>query len=148
MLDRSLDWFERGNAPRFPQDLSKGSYCRQRTPDDGKIDFAWDARRCYNLIRAVTHPYPGAFATAGQQRFHVWWAQPVKSLPSGRSAEAGTVLLEKGAPHVACAQGFLRLERVAPPGAEEMDASAAAQRGLLPEGMKFFASSAGSKVPA
>lgn len=148
VLDRALSWFERDKAPRFAQDLSKGSYFRGRTPEDGRIDFAQEARRCYDLVRAVTHPYPGAFGEAGTQRYFVWSSKAVKALPSGRTAAPGTLLLEGGVPHVACGSGWLRLERVTPPGAEEMDGSEAASRGSLPEGMRFFASNAGSKVPA
>lgn len=137
--DRCLDWFERGKAPRFPQDLTKGFYRGARRPEDGKIDFSWSAKRCFDLIRAVTHPYPGAFGLAGNRAFTIWWAKPVASLPSARRAEPGTVLLEAGTPHVACGEGFLRLEKVAPPGEAEMEAAEASRRGLLPEGLRFEA---------
>jgi methionyl-tRNA formyltransferase len=140
--DRCLSWFDRGKAPRFPQDLAKGSYRGARRPEDGKIDFAWSAKRCFDLIRGVARPYPGAFGMAGQQKFLIWWATPAAKLASGRTAAPGTVLSESGVPHVACGEGFLRLEKVQPPGASEMDAPAAARAGHLPEGMRFQASSA------
>lgn len=137
--DRCLGWFERGKAPRFPQDLAKGSYRGGRKPEDGRIDFGGSAKRCFDLVRAVTTPYPGAFALAGQQRFYVWWAKPVAKLASGRTAPPGTLLLEAGVPHVACGEGFLRLESVQPPGATTMDGAAAAAAGHLPEGLRFAA---------
>ena len=67
----------------------------------------------------------------------IWWAQPVSKLASGRAAEPGAVFHEGGVPHISCREGFLRLERVQPPGADEMDAKDAAAKGHLPEGMKF-----------
>lgn len=135
--DRCLSWFERGKAPRFPQDLSKGSYRGGRKPEDGRIDFSWSSKRCFNMIRGVTHPYPGAFADAGQHRYIFWWAKPVSKTPGGRSAEPGTVLLENGLPFIACGDGFLQIEKLTPPGGKEMDGRSAAASGQLPEGMKF-----------
>ncbi|MBI3820022.1 MAG: formyltransferase [Planctomycetes bacterium] len=140
--DRCLGWFERGKAPRFTQDLTKGCYRGGRTPEDGKINFAWPAKRCFDLIRGVTHPYPGAFAMAGQQKYYIWWATPSASIKSGRRAPAGSVLLENGQPVVVCGDGYLRIDKIQPPGREEMDGAAAAKSGQLPEGLAFFASGA------
>lgn len=63
-----------GHAPRIPQDLSAGSYFGRRTPADGRIDWNWPARRIFNLVRAVTHPYPGAFCTVAGRTLFVWQA--------------------------------------------------------------------------
>src|SRR2546428_1189398 len=54
-----------GCAPRHPQDLDAGSCYGRRRPGDGRLDWRWPARRIFNLVRAVTHPYPGAFCFAG-----------------------------------------------------------------------------------
>ena len=51
----------RGQAARLPQDHARASYFGGRTPEDGKIDWRQPATAVYNLMRAVTHPYPGAF---------------------------------------------------------------------------------------
>ncbi len=64
-----------GRAPRRPQDLSKGSYFGRRRPDDGIIDWHWPARRIFNLVRAVTHPYPGALSFAGDRKLTIWAAR-------------------------------------------------------------------------
>ena len=37
------------------------SYCAQRTPDDGIIDWHESAHSILRFIRAVGEPYPGAF---------------------------------------------------------------------------------------
>ncbi len=50
-----------GTAPRLTQDHARASYFGGRTPADGLIDWRHPARQTYNLVRAVTHPYPGAF---------------------------------------------------------------------------------------
>src|SRR6266481_2671890 len=61
-----------GNPPRRKMDISKGSYFGRRKPEDGRIDWQWPARRIFNLVRAVTHPYPGAFCFAGGRKLLVW----------------------------------------------------------------------------
>ena len=61
-----------GRAPRIKQDLARGSYFGRRGPQDGRIDWRWPARRIFNLVRAVTHPYPGAFCFASGRKLFVW----------------------------------------------------------------------------
>jgi methionyl-tRNA formyltransferase len=61
-----------GTPPRRAQDLSQGSYFGRRRPEDGRIDWRWPARRIFNLVRAVTHPYPGAYCTLDGRRLFVW----------------------------------------------------------------------------
>ncbi len=64
-----------GTAPRVAQDLTAGSYFGRRRPEDGKIDWRWPARRIFNLVRAVTHPYPGAFCYLGDRKLFIWRAR-------------------------------------------------------------------------
>ncbi len=63
-----------GTAPRRKQDIGQGSYFGRRRPEDGRIDWHLPARRIFNLVRAVTHPYPGAFCFAGGKKLMVWSA--------------------------------------------------------------------------
>ncbi len=77
MLAEVLPLIREGRAPRSPQDLTKGSYYSGRRPEDGRIDWNWPAVRIYNLIRAVTEPYPGAFGfLPGVGKILIWWALP------------------------------------------------------------------------
>jgi methionyl-tRNA formyltransferase len=62
-------------APRHAQDLTKGSYFGRRHPEDGRIDWHWPARRIFNLVRAVTHPYPGAFGFLNEHKVYIWTAR-------------------------------------------------------------------------
>ncbi len=61
-----------GTAPRRKMDISKGSYFGRRKPEDGRIDWRWPARRIFNLVRAVTHPYPGAFCFVDGRKLFLW----------------------------------------------------------------------------
>jgi len=64
-LDGALPALIADNAPRRPQDLSRGSYFGGRRPEDGIIDWSRDAIAIHNLVRAVAPPYPGAFTAVG-----------------------------------------------------------------------------------
>ena len=61
-LDGALPALIAGSAAHTPQDLTQGAYFKGRKPEDGRIDFSWGAQRIHNFVRALTHPYPGAFA--------------------------------------------------------------------------------------
>jgi methionyl-tRNA formyltransferase len=74
MIRQHLPAILNGSAPRIPQDESNASYCAKRGPDDGAIDWSQSSRAIFNLIRAVTRPYPGAFSFYGSQRVTVWAA--------------------------------------------------------------------------
>lgn len=52
------------------------SYCLQRFPEDGLIDWSCDSTRILRLIRATTHPYPGAYTFLEGRRLVIWQATP------------------------------------------------------------------------
>jgi methionyl-tRNA formyltransferase len=72
-----------GQAPRLPQDHARASYFGGRGPEDGRIPWTKPAPEIYNLVRAVTQPYPGAFTNLSGRKLFVWWgralAEPVQS---------------------------------------------------------------------
>jgi methionyl-tRNA formyltransferase len=76
LLDRALPLLKEGRAPSVPMSLAEGTYFGGRTPEDGRFSWAWPALRIYNLVRAVTHPYPGAFTVLAGRKLFVWWAVP------------------------------------------------------------------------
>jgi methionyl-tRNA formyltransferase len=53
-----------------------GSYALQRVPEDGRIDWRRPAREIDRLVRAVGHPYPGAFTTFQGDRLFIWSTEP------------------------------------------------------------------------
>jgi methionyl-tRNA formyltransferase len=61
-----------GTAPRLTQDHALASYFGGRRPADGKIDWPQPASAIYNLMRAVTHPYPGAFTDLAGRKLYIW----------------------------------------------------------------------------
>ncbi len=77
VLDRQLEALKTGTAQRRKQDESQATYFGGRRPEDGRIDWTQSAEKIYNLIRAVTQPYPGAFTDSGGKRLFIWWATPL-----------------------------------------------------------------------
>ena len=79
-----------GHAPRHKQDLSTGSYYGRRRPEDGRINWHWPARRIYNLVRGVTHPYPGAFCFFQGCKLMIWETRVAHE--TGVRGESGKVI--------------------------------------------------------
>jgi len=80
LLDELLPLIKSNQIPRRKQNLAEGSYYGGRRPEDGRIDWNKSAAEIYNLIRAVTEPYPGAFALLdNDEKIIIWWAQPAVS---------------------------------------------------------------------
>ncbi len=113
LLDELLPLMKIGQAPRIPQDLSRGSYFGSRRPEDGRIDWSWTAARIYNLIRAVTDPYPGAFCGLEDgSRLMIWWGMPEEGREGGKTKPPGCVEIEGDRVLVRTGRGRLQLVNV------------------------------------
>ncbi len=78
VIARAWPLLREGSAARTPMDLKAGNYCGGRKPADGQIDWTKSAVQIYNLIRGVTHPYPGAFTHLNGRKVTIWRAWPVE----------------------------------------------------------------------
>ena len=84
------------------------------------IDWSSNALTVYNLIRAVTHPYPGAFTFIEGKKLLIWKAEPLQiahTAPSGMIISTNPLL-------VAARPGALRLISVQLNGEPEISAEA------------------------
>ena len=73
-----------------PQNHEDARYLPRRLPEDGAIDWSRSTQEACNFVRALTHPYPGAFCTLGDHELHVWAARPFDTgtpVPSGTPGE-------------------------------------------------------------
>jgi methionyl-tRNA formyltransferase len=111
VLARQMDALLAGTVRETPQDEAQATYFGGRKPEDGRIDWTQSSARIFNLIRAVTDPYPGAFADAGGARLMVWWAEPDSAATAGRHGRPGEVL-SLNPLVVATGDGALELTRV------------------------------------
>ncbi len=110
LLDELLPLMRDGLAPRIPQDISRGSYFGRRRPEDGRIDWNWPAARIYNLIRAVTDPYPGAFCRLPDgSSLMVWWGAPEGNKDGEKAQVPGIVEIHDDKVLVWTGNGKIRL---------------------------------------
>ena len=125
-----------GTAPRVPQDHRQATYCGGRRPADGVIDWTRSAREIYDLVRAVTHPYPGAFTSWGGRQLLIWSAQ-VEASDGAAPQAPGTVLATDRGIIVQTGAGCLRAVRVQLDGEEETEGGAWARRHGVAEGIQL-----------
>ncbi|GLH50769.1 bifunctional UDP-4-amino-4-deoxy-L-arabinose formyltransferase/UDP-glucuronic acid oxidase ArnA [Pseudomonas lactis] len=78
LLRDALPQLAQGKLIETAQDDSKATYFGRRTAADGKLDWKKPAEQLFNLVRAVTQPYPGAFCAVGEHKLIVWQADVVK----------------------------------------------------------------------
>jgi len=93
-LQRALPRLIDGSAEHRPQDLSQGAYFGGRRAEDGRIDWQQNARQIHNLVRAVTHPYPGAFSDLPAGRLVLWRTRVIDD--ATRSEASGKIRVSPG----------------------------------------------------
>jgi methionyl-tRNA formyltransferase len=111
-----------GEAPRRPQDHDGADLLPKRTPEMGITDWDRPARAVHDWIRALTHPYPGAFGYIDGRKLFLWHS----AVPSlGRpEAPPGTILGAAGrAIRVATSDGSLRILGMQEEGGSEESAA-------------------------
>jgi UDP-4-amino-4-deoxy-L-arabinose formyltransferase/UDP-glucuronic acid dehydrogenase (UDP-4-keto-hexauronic acid decarboxylating) len=83
------------------QDESEATTYGSRQPDDGLIDWSWTSRRVHNLVRAVTHPYPGAF-TYSKHKVMIWKTKVIEE--TSKNNNHGTIVGEN---IITCSKGTI-----------------------------------------
>jgi len=117
VLERQIEAIKTGTAPRTPQDDSQATTFGGRKPEDGKIDWTQSAGQIYNLIRAVTIPYPGAFTFVDGKKLFIWWAKPV----AGKSGTAAGQVLSSNPLVIAAGTGAVEVLNAEWDGDDEED---------------------------
>jgi len=79
ILQEYLPMLATNTAPRIQQDHNQATNFPQRSPEDGLIDWSWDAKRIRDFIRAQTHPYPGAFTYIRGKKVTIWDADVIEA---------------------------------------------------------------------
>ncbi len=113
ITEEVLSHLIRGDAPRFPQDTAQATVFPRRTPADGRVEWTRPAAEVWNLIRAVTAPYPGAFTPWQGGAVRIWRAAGIRPFNPAEQPEAGEVR-PAASPHallIACADAWLEIEK-------------------------------------
>ena len=111
ILERQIESLLAGTAQERPQEESEATYFGGRTPEDGRIQWTHSSRQIFNLIRAVTDPFPGAFTDINGARLMVWWAEPDSPAVRGKRGAPGEVL-SIDPPVIATSDGALELTKI------------------------------------
>lgn len=122
VLARQIDALKNGTVSRRPQDLARGFYRGRRRPEDGEIDWRKSARDVHNLVRSVSHPYPGAFTDALGGKTFLWRTR----LPGllAHDSFPGEVHVEDGHLYVACGDDrYVEVLSLQPDGGAETSAA-------------------------
>jgi methionyl-tRNA formyltransferase len=82
IFDGTVEYTEQQGAPTF---------YHKRIPEDGAIHWHDSTKSIYNLIRAVTAPYPGAFTETNGTKVYIWKAIPF-STDFGQNAAEGEIV--------------------------------------------------------
>ena len=82
LLVESIKKFK--NLQSIPQDSSLVSNAPKRAPSDGYIQWKKTAREIFCLIRATSHPGPGAYAFKDGKKIIIW-----KTLPTRKFIKRG-----------------------------------------------------------
>lgn len=81
-----------GRAGSYPQNHDEATYTCKWTPDDSLIDWGKSARAIFNLIRATSWPYPGAFTYLAGRKLVIWSAELPKEPRAYVSQAPGRVV--------------------------------------------------------
>ena len=68
----------KGVIPRKKQIIEKGSFRRLRTENDSYIDWNLSAKKIYDLIRAISDPYPNAITEINGVKYKVYKSEIIK----------------------------------------------------------------------
>lgn len=122
MLLEVVDDIEHGAVDSRSIDISEGTYWGSRKPQDGRIRWSeMTARNVYDFVRALTHPYPGAFTTRDGERLYIWEASKLDRMVQHTP---GRVMMRQGDGRVVAAKDRgLLLQTVQPAGGEKQPAA-------------------------
>jgi methionyl-tRNA formyltransferase len=116
LMKETLPMLADGTFVRTPQ-TGTSSYFGGRKPEDGLITWEKDVFSLYNLTRAVTHPYPGAFTWLHGKKLFIWKSRLEDNTGDGVPGK----VFSSSPLKVATGKGSLELLRVQLEGEEEMD---------------------------
>ena len=114
IAERNFASLLNGTAESYSQNHNVATYTCKWTPSDACIDWTKGARDIFNLVRATSWPYPGAYTNLGERKLIIWSADlrcapgPFVSHSPGRIVESHP----EGGAAVLTGAGAIRLKMV------------------------------------
>ncbi|HEX4044580.1 MAG TPA: methionyl-tRNA formyltransferase [Gammaproteobacteria bacterium] len=113
IIVKNLPTFQAEKVKSVVQDEAEATYTCKRTPEDGEINWQLSAMQIYNLIRGLTHPFPGAYTTLRGEKVLIWEAALPDKVETYVGNVPGRIIGKRdGMIEVLTGNGVLRLKRL------------------------------------
>tara|TARA_R110001599_G_scaffold353013_2_gene589782 strand:- start:148 stop:1098 length:951 start_codon:yes stop_codon:yes gene_type:complete len=89
MVARSLGKILKNKIHSIQQNHREATRYYKRSPEDGMMNMNWSATKINDYVRALTHPYPGAFFETKIGKIFVWESIVLKS---NKTQKPGTII--------------------------------------------------------
>ncbi len=123
IITRNLTALENGTAKSTAQDEAAATYTCKRTPEDGEINWQASALQIHNLIRALTHPFPGAYTTLRGKKVQIWGSEiPALSMNYAGNIPGRIIGKRNGKIEVLTGNGIIQITKMQFAGEAEKDA--------------------------
>ena len=91
-LESNLKQLLSGSVEKISQNHSLATFTCRRLPGDNIVDWKLPTIDIYNLIRAVSKPYPGAYTYLAENKLILWEAQLLNEVKNYVGIIPGRVL--------------------------------------------------------
>ena len=108
IIQRCLPGILSGRVCARPQEGAP-SYCLQRTPEDGRVDWSNSAEEINRLVRAVSRPYPGGLARLNCQEIAIHRTEVTTDIELRGTPGQIAILPGCTWPIIACGRGCIAI---------------------------------------
>lgn len=105
-----LQMMEQNSIVGRPQDETQATYSIWRSPEDCRIDWSRSSEEIYNLIRAVSTPYPGAYTFMNDEKIIITKARIAEDIQFAKNDYGKIWTIMNNHPVVICGEGMLYIE--------------------------------------
>tara|TARA_Y100000739_G_C20600822_1_gene462861 strand:+ start:551 stop:1513 length:963 start_codon:yes stop_codon:yes gene_type:complete len=102
--------FRKRKLKRKSQNNEIATFNKLRKPEDGEIDWNKDSTKIRDWIRALTHPYPGAFSYLDEKKVFIYDAELVKH--KGNYSPGEIIKISCKNILVACGDGVIKVKKI------------------------------------
>lgn len=107
-----LNAYNKGTITINTESKDFESWYSKRSSEDGRINFTWRTKKVYDLIRAVTKPFPGAFCFHKNSKVIIWDAVPFDMILDFSNYQVGEVIdVFEGNPVVRTLDGSMIIKK-------------------------------------
>jgi len=107
-----IEMIKRDSIRSELQDETKATYSIWRSPEDCQIDWKLSSLEIYNLIRAVSFPYTGAFSYYESKKVYALRSEIEKDVKFAKRDPGKIWKIDREKPIVICGKGMIKLSKI------------------------------------